>query len=151
MIRLGATLATAALVIWVASQASDEGGPIPASHPLAESARRTVDLVKDTIAGPAPLAEAEPLDPAPATAPEPAKSAPASPPPAPVDPAALVLVPGQTVEAPVPFGPDAPAETVEPVAARRTPPARTPLDRERTQQVRLRLDRVMSLAAGRER
>ena len=150
MIRLGATLATAALVIWVASQVSEEGGLIPASHPLAESARRTVKLVQETIAMPAPPAGSAPLDGAPAAEPEPEGAA-VSEPPAPVDPAALVLAPGQIVEAREPFVPDEPAETVEHVASLRTPTARARLDRESAQQVRFRLDRVMNLASGRER
>ncbi len=150
MIRLVATLATAALVIWLAGQASEKGFD-PAAHPLAQSARRTVELLGEAVARP-PDAVTQAVEPVADAKPEVPVAAPVENKTVPADPAPeLLLEPGRVITAPEPFVLDGPEENVPRVVATRAPVVRTPLDRESADQVRSRLDRVMSLASGRGR
>jgi len=157
VIRLVATLATAGLVIFAAGQAAEQGFD-PASLPFAEPARRAVELVGQVVAkppAPAPTEAVEPVaavEPEPVLEPAPPVTVPVEEKIVPVDPASEpMLEPGQVITAPEPFFPDVPEETVPHVVEARAPAARRPLDRESADQVRGRLDRVMSLASGKDR
>jgi hypothetical protein len=145
VIRLVATLATAGLVIFAAGRVAEPDFD-PASLPFAEPARRVVELVGEAVAKPPAPAPTEAVEPEPpVTVPVEEKAVPVDPAPAPL------LEPGRVINAPEPFFPDVPEETVPHVVEARAPEARRPLDRESADQVRVRLDRVMSLASGKGR
>ena len=141
MIRLATTLVSAALVVWAVGQAAEHLSP-EVKRPAAEAARKLVAQVSE-------LAELESiLDPDPAAAPLPEHA-------------------GDSMPEPVAPLPESRREPSEPVLERKSvarepfvpdpaPPSKdflatetTGLDRERSDRILGRLDRVMALAAGR--
>lgn len=136
MIRLATTLISAALVVWAVGQAAEHLAP-EVKRPAAEAARQLVARVS---------ALAEP-DPDPAAAPVPERMGDSMPEPVvPVpesraEPEAPLLA--HEVSAREPFVTDAgPADDLLAREAGR-------LDRETSDRILVRLDRVMALAAGR--
>jgi hypothetical protein len=128
MIRLLAMLIVAGAVVWGAGQFADRLGATP-SLPSIDGAHRVLDFVQQVALA---AGEGDPLVAAAPAAPRPDTR--------------RVPEPVHEVAEPVAFVPDEP----EPQPGIAEAAQRAPLDRDATHTVMFRLDRVMSLAAGRE-
>lgn len=143
MIRLATTLVSAAIVVWAVGQAAEHLSP-EVKRPAAEAARELLAQVSEL----AELESALDADPA-ATAPLPERAGDTMPEPvAPVpesrsEPEVPVLERESVAREPFVPDPGLPSEDLLATEA-------TGLDRERSDRILGRLDRVMALAAGRE-